>query len=67
MNSTTLQISTSKPQLINVFETDKIWECDYLELQSPLGSHFTFEGGGERKITKDNKFTRRVELENDGK
>ena len=38
-----------------------------LERGSLLGSHFTFEGGGDRKITKENKFTRRVELENDGK
>ena len=32
-------------------------DCDSLEHQSPLGSHFTFEGGGDRKITKDSKWS----------
>ena len=60
MNSTTLQISSLKPKLTNVFETDKISDCDSLERHSPLGSHFTFEGGGDRKITKDNKWSWRM-------
>ena len=38
----------------------KYRECDSLERRSPMGSHFTFEGGGDRKITKDNKWSWRM-------